>query len=339
MDAEIRPIASDEVDTFLRVNSTAFGAMPVEEDVERLRREVQDTERTLAAFAGGHMVATAAAYSMEITVPGLARLPMAGVSWVGVRPTHRRRGLLSAVMRRQLEDVHARGEALAGLAASEGGIYGRFGYGPATTGIVWELPRQRSGLRGQPEDSGRVDLVGADEARRSMPAIHDAVRQDRPGDVSRPYEEWWDAAVEDHDRGREGRGARMFVVHHAAGGGPDGYADYRVVRSEEWSSQATVKVGHLEAATPDAYLALWSYLADLDLTAKVEAGNRPPDEPLRWVLADPRALRVTQVHDWLWLRLVDVRAALASRRYSVAGSVVVEVADPACPWNEGRWYL
>lgn len=336
MDTEIRPITHDEIDAFMVTNFAAFGGRLDQEQAQRYRAELTELDRTLAGMAAGRAVATAAAFSMELTLPGLVVVPAAGISWVGVLPTHRRQGLLSALMRRQLDDVHERGEAISMLTASEGAIYGRYGYGPATVETVWELDRAGARWRQRP-DPGAIELVDTEAARPLLAQVHDAARRAQAGDV-RPHPAWWDEVVRDAHRNHDGLGAKFFALHHTSGAA-DGYAVYRIPEKEQWSSDRTAEVVRMAAVTPSGYMALWGYLADLDLTARVRARHRPADEPLRWALADPRQLRVTEVEDWLWLRLVDLPAALAARRYAVEGSVVVGVSDPLCPWNEGRWRL
>lgn len=335
---EVHPIGNEEVDAFIRANNVAFGNRPDPSQVARQRRELTELDRTLGAYVAGQLAGTAAALSSQLTVPGPVVVPMAGVTWVGVAPTHRRRGLLRALMGRQLADIHARGEALAGLGASEGGIYGRWGYGGATRGTTWMLERARGALEEGADDGGAVELTDADLACEALAQVHDEVRRRRPGDVA-PCPTWWEEAVEDEHQDRHGSGAKLFVLRRDASGLIDGAAVYRVVRERRWSDDATVQVDHLEAASPVAYRALWAYLVDLDLTRQVAAAGRPLDEPLRHLLADPRQLRVTKLYDWLWLRLVDVPAALEARRYAAEGRLVLEVTDRACPWNAGRWLL
>lgn len=338
MDAEIRPLSADEVETFIRVGTAAFGCNPSAEQVEEQRPEVPELGRTLAAFSGARMVATAADHGLEVTVPGGRQVSMSGLTWVGVLPTHRRRGLLRALVRRHLDAAHERGDPLCGLEASEGGIYGRFGFGPATYCLSWELERDRARLAGAPADAGSVELVSEKEAAEILPAIHDLARRQVTGDV-KAAPGWWEGMLRSDARGHDGAGGKLFAVHRAPGGQPDAGAVYRIPEGEgSWAHQA-VHVDHLVATRPEGYTALWGVLVDLDLTAKVVAGHRPVDEPLRWMLADPRQLRVTGVRDLLWVRLVDLAAALSARRYATDGSVVLEVTDAACPWNEGRWLL
>jgi predicted acetyltransferase len=173
------------------------------------------------------------------------------------------------------------------------------------------------------------------EARPLLEAIHDRVRRTQVGDVNRP-DGWWNAFF----AGRTA-GSGFFAFYEDAAGEVEGFASYRV-RNDfvvPLQSDWTVVVQGLGALTFDAYVALWRFLWDLDLTATVVAHVRPPDEPLRHLLADPRRLRTTRAIDYLWCRVVDVGAALEARRYEVAGSVVLDVRDEFCPWNAGRWRL
>lgn len=335
MDVEIRPITGDEVETFMRVTAAAFHANPTAEQVDEGRVELPELDRALGAFVGARIVGTAGDLAVELTLPGGRIVPMAGISWVGVLPTHRRQGVLRALMRHQLDSVRDRGEALAGLTASEGGIYGRFGYGPATWHVAWELRRSQARFRAQAGDQ-RVELVSEDDAGRLLPPLQDRARRDRWGDI-KVANGWWEQMLASRDRGREGTGAKLFAVHRGTDGEVDGGAVYRV----PWvpDEAGMVRVDHLVATTPTAYAALWALLADLDLTEMVVARHRPLDEPLRFLLDDPRQPEVRRVGDNLWVRLVDLPAALVARRYGAEGAMVLEVADDMCPWNKGRWHV
>jgi predicted acetyltransferase len=329
---EVRPVEGAEIAAFVDTMETAWGFDTGE---ERRRRAGQNVagESLLGAFAAGAMAGTAMSYSLELTVPGQAQVPMAGVSWVAVHPLHRRQGILRALMRSQLDDLHARAVAVAGLAASEAGIYGRFGYGPATWDSSWRLARGAARHLAGSDDDGRLELVDARTAGDMLPAVQDQARRSQVGDV-RVYPAWWRSHAEE-----EQACGRQFVVYRDHDGTAAGYAAYRLEREQRWSSDATVVVEYLAACTGAAYRSLWSYLADLDLTDGVEARGRPEHEPLQWALADSRQLAVTGVHDHLWVRLVDVGEALSRRRYAAEGSVVLEVADAFCPWNQRRWLL
>lgn len=329
---EIRPVETAEIAAFVDTVETAWAFDTTQEERRRAALDVTG-ESPLGAFAGGVMAGTAMSFSLELTVPGQVQLPMAGVSWVSVHPLHRRQGILRALMRSQLDDLHARGVPLAGLGASEAGIYGRFGYGPATWDSSWRLSRGAVRHLAEMDHAGRLELAEPARAQQVLPAIHEQARRSQVGEV-RTYPGFWrDHTADDQRHGR------LFVVYRDHDGDASGYASYRFEREQRWSSQATVTVDHLVACTGAAYRSLWAYLADLDLTDSVAARGRPEHEPLQWALEDRRQLEVTSVHDHLWVRLVDLPEALSGRRYAAEGSLVLEVADSFCPWNQGRWLL
>jgi predicted acetyltransferase len=329
---EVRRVAAGETMAFLDTFEAAWGFDLGGAERLHIGADLAQ-ESALVACAGGAVAGTAMSFAMELTVPGLSQLPMAGVSYVAVHPLRRRRGILRALMRFQLDDLHVRGVPVAGLGASEAGIYGRFGYGPATWVSTWRLPKGAArGLAGR-DDSTRLELVDAATARELLPAVHEQARRRQLGDV-RTYPGRW------HDLIGDGSGhGKHFLLCLDDHDRASGYAIYRIDRNERYTAHATVTVEHLISCTDGAYLSLWAYLADLDLTDWLVAGGRPEHEPLQWALADGRQLEVTSRSDHLWVRLVDVPAALAGRRYAADGSVVLEVSDPFCPWNEGHWLL
>ncbi|MDH6122879.1 GNAT family N-acetyltransferase [Kitasatospora sp. GAS204B] len=348
---EIRPIAPDEALDFLRIVpayagtpswepepaawhsgvgvAPPFGAPAGHDELVAAAAELRDVDRTRAAFVDGRLVGTSQMLSLQVTVPGTGPVPMGGVTAVGVLPTHRRRGLLRAMMRALLDDCRQRGEALATLSAAEGGIYGRYGFGPATYQARWELDTSKAEPTRPREARGRIELVDARMAKAVWPVLHDRVRATRIGEVS-AHHGLWDEKAD---------GDRQFVLHYNDAGTVDGAANYRTPWSPDPATAGTVEVDWLEATSDTAYTDLWSFLTSLDLTKRVIAGKRPVDEAFRWQLTDPRALRVTRQSDDLWVRLVDVPAALANRTYQVEGSMVIEVSDSFCPWNQGRWRL
>ncbi|HEY7014571.1 MAG TPA: GNAT family N-acetyltransferase [Streptosporangiaceae bacterium] len=360
MDAEIRPISDDEVDAFLRVIPSVaglpmwepepaawwsgpgagpvFGGTPSDAELKRYRSDLPELDRTQAAFVAGKLAGTSAVLSLELTIPGRGPVPMGGVTAVGVLPTHRRQGLLRGMMRAALDDCRDRGEMLAALSASEAGIYGRFGFGPATFQVRWELDRTRAALARPPENPGQIELVGAAQAMAAWPRLHDRARNARVGEVS-AYPRFWEDLAGPENQGHDGSGSKLFVLRSGPDGQADGAAIFRLPWSADPATSGIVQVDWLEATSAAAYTDLWVFLADLDLTRRVVAGKRPVDEPLRWQLADSRALRVTRQADNLWVRLVDVPGALAARGYAMPGSLVLEVTDAFCPWNDGRWRL
>ena len=289
-------------------------------------------DRAIAAYDGGRIVGNAAAISFDLTVPG-GVLPTAGVSAVGVQPTHRRRGVLRRMMQLQLEDVHRRGEPLAALWASEGGIYQRYGYGLATLRAGVKIERHRNAYRRPHAFSGRLRLIDEDEARAAFPPIYDRIRPSRPGYFSHTPELWQSEVFYFPEKWRRGRGAPFHVLHEV-GGEADGYVRYAIREGDT----SEVSILDLQAATPAAHLDLWRYLLDIDLIARVEWWNTAVDDPLLLAVAEPRKLEMS-VGDALWLRIVDIAPALAGRRYRSDGRLVIEVADEVCPWNDGRWAL
>jgi predicted acetyltransferase len=339
MSYEIRPITPDEFPAFLRADYLAFGGQPTEEEIER-GRETMEHDRHLAAMEDGQIVGTAGAYSFDLTLPGLTTIPVAGVTAVGVLPTHRRQGILRALMRRQLADIRERGEPVAVLTASESSIYRRFGYGVSCWATTVEIDRRNAALSDSPEPTGQIRLIEHETAiREVLPAVYERVRQRQPGMLSR-NEKYWSQYRRTAEKGPEGFGPRFCLAYSAASGEVDGYAQYRI--KQEWefsSSKGTVLVGELYALTAEAYAALWSYCLRLDLMQTVRAPIRPMDEPLRHMLADPRRLRIISCFDSLWVRLLDIPAALAARRYASEGRLVLDVADPFCPENSGRYTL
>lgn len=332
MDIELRPVREGELEEMARVDHVAFGSAPPDpERLAELRRAIE-LDRTRAVFDGGRIVAASAAYSFELTLPGLTTVPAAGVTWVGVLPTHRRRGHLTRMMAALLDDAADRAEPVAMLLASEGTIYGRFGYGVATSHTSVEIESRHGALRpSAPGGDGRVELLGAEQAAKVFPGVLDAARRRQPGDVRRP-DPFWDGLFRDPENRRDGASPLFHVVHESAAGEADGYAVYRVKPAWDGAApKSRILLREVVGLSPAAEADLWRYLFSIDLTEVVEADLRPLDDPLRWMLVDPRRLRVREVGDYVWVRLLDVAAGLAARRYAAAGSLVLEVADAFRP--------
>ena len=338
MDVELRPATDDEFPAYARVVSGAFGGSLTDDEVADWRA-VSELDRSLAVFDRDQIVATAGIFSMELTLPGRTTAPVGGVTAVTVRPTHRRRGLLTMMMDRQLDDIAARGEPLAILTASESLIYGRFGYGLAASISNWTLETDHAALLRAPAAGGSLRMVEAVEAPRVVPPIYDRVRLRHPGAVSKPRH-WEQVSFKDRESDRGGASARFHVVHDPdGGGGPDGYAAYRLRRDwPEGLAGFELVVEDLLAVDDEVEAALWRFVLDVDLVRTVSAKGRPVDEPLRWRLVDPRRL-VGRLNDHLWLRVVDVAAALGARRYASDGKLVLELTDPFRPANDGRWVV
>ena len=289
-----------------------------------------------AAFVDGRVVGGSAMISFEVTVPGSRQVPLGGVTSTAVVATHRRRGLLRRMMQAMFDEACGRGEPLAGLSASEGSIYGRYGYGPATRRTRWELERTQARFLSPRAPGGSLEITGAETARHAWRAVHDAVRVSGVGELSATLDKWSDLS----DTSSGTAGPRRYLIHRDHDGSIDGVANYRLPWSPRIEEAGTLVVEGLQAASCDAYQAMWQLLLDFDLTRKVVAAPRPSDEPLRWMLDNPRAMRVTRQSDSLWIRLLDVQAALEARTYDTGGTVVLGIeSDPMRPANEGSWRL
>jgi predicted acetyltransferase len=335
---EVRPAGPDELLAALAPITHYFGSAgrPAEDRVAPFTRVLPEG-RMHAAFAGDAIVGGAGAFAFELTVPG-AQVSTAGVTVVGVLPTHRRRGVLRELMRAQLDDVHARGEPLAALWASEGGIYGRFGYGLASLCGELEIRRVHGAFAHPVAWEGEARLVPLDEAMGPVSRVYDRVTAETPGMFART-EEWWRARVlADPEWRRSGGGEKACVVLED-GNGPEAYALYRVNYSfQEGVSTGVTLVLEAMGVSPAATAAVWRYLVDVDWMERVQASLLPVDHPVRLLLADPGRMRF-RIGDAAWLRLVDVDAALRARGYAADDAVVVEVLDDFCPWNRGRYRL
>lgn len=335
MSLDIRPINRDELTAFMEADSYAFGYTPEAGDEEKVS-DVMEFDRTLAVFDGKTIVGTTCIFSYEMTVPGGA-LPTAGVSWVSVLPTHRRRGILTAMMRRQLEDVRARGEALAALWASESLIYGRFGYGLAAESARLEIEQSRTKFEFAPDWRGRVRLVSADEALERWPACYDRARYAIPGMLSR-HQGWWRRRI----TGRSGSSAseRHYYAQYEDNGEIRGFARYRIKEQDGPTGlpENRLTLQELQAETMAAYTALWQLVLHTDLVKDISAPLRRVHEPLYHMLADNRRL-TRNVADSLWVRVVDPVKALEGRRYQVEGALTIAVHDDFCPWVGSKYRL
>jgi predicted acetyltransferase len=339
---DVRTATEADWDTLWTLDEHAF-SFRASQEIREAERATFELDRTLLACDGDQPVGVAAAYSLTMTLPGGPR-PVAGVTWVSVLPTHRRRGVLTTLMRTQLHGVHEQGrEAVAALWASEAAIYGRFGYGLASEHLTLSIPRDPAALlpsaRAAADAAGlRLRYVDAAESLDLVEPVYDAMAAGRPGVPARP-EAWRRRMVFDPESERRGATPLRCVVAEDAEAAVRGYA--RFATASEWDEagpKGTVRVREVEARDPAAYASLWRFLLDLDLTRTVEVRNRPLDDPLLHLLADARAARPA-LRDGLFVRLVDVERALSERAYGAPVDVVLEVADPLCPWNAGRWRL
>jgi len=335
---ELRPITEDEHDRWNQVPYAGFSEVPSASQISSWRAKLE-WPRTLVAIEDGEFVGTTAVNTFQIHVPGGAMVPTAGVTAVSVLPTHRRRGVLSAMMRRQLDDVHAAGEPLAALWASESVIYPRFGYGLGVLGEEWHVDRVRADFARPPRDEagGRVRIVTRDDVARRFPAIHERATAAHHG-MLQPDASWWFSTFAEGPWTEAMAKEEPFLAVYERDGVDEGFVSYRVSEFTGHRSVRQLDVQRLLAATPEAHEALWRYVFGVDLVERVHARNRSTGDALPWMLADQRRLE-RSVYDMIWLRLVDVPRALEARTYSAPGRLVIEVADPFCTWNEGTYAL
>lgn len=311
---------------------------PIDPETREVERAIFEPERALLVRDGSTAVAHAAAYTRTLGVPG-ATVPAAHVTMVAVATTHRRRGLLRTLMHRQLREIHDAGrEPVAVLWASEGRIYPRFGYGLAAQRLALDCPATTELRLPEPTSAtGALRLAAPAAVQPELARLYDRLRVDRPGWSDRD-ERWWRYVLSDPPGERDGATARRALLHE----GPDGLDGYALWRSrQEWQRTGPtglVQVDEVVAAGPDAYQALWRTLLSVDLTRRLSYFRAAVDDPLLRLVDEPRRLG-PQLMDALWVRVVDVPAALAARRYATAVDVVVEVTDTLLPENTGRWRL
>jgi predicted acetyltransferase len=333
---EIRHPVLDEAVDYLRSVNTAF-LQPASRDEPMARYWADmvkpDLDRSWAAFDRGRAVASLRSLPFEVTVPGGRTVPGDGVTLVTVAATHRRRGLLTGMMSRAQQAAKERGDAVSVLIASEWRIYGRYGFGPATEAAEWSVSRPQAGA---PSPRGELQMVSAQELRLIAPPVYDRARLRRAGGLSRPEIRW------DRDFGLlriegESRWDGRATVHRNADGEVDGYLRWTAAWSDNGQDNV-LTVDELVAATDEAEADLWRFALSVDLIATVKAEGRPVDEALPWLVPDGRAVRQTERYDFLWLRVLDVPAALTGRDYLSAGRVVLEVVDPT-GYAAGRFAL
>jgi len=334
---EVRTIAPNELRAWFDAIWTAFGEDLQEEAIERDKR-VFELDRIFGVYDGKNIVGGGGTFSFQMTVPGGALMPTGGVTAVGVMPTHRRQGGLRQLMLHQLADCKSRGESAALLWASEGSIYQRFGYGLASLSASIEIEREHSAFRNPVDWAGSVRLIDAAEALEKFPIVHDAIAALTPGFYQRTPA-WWESQVlADPEHWRQGASKKFFVLNERSGE-PTGYAIYRI--KSEWGDGGTrsvLRVTEWLAVDPPATYDVWRYLFGVDLIHKIAHGHGPADYPLLLMLNQPRRLGM-RVGDGLWLRIVDVPAALSTRSYAADGDVVLQVTDTVLPEVSGRWRL
>ena len=330
----VRPITPPEIPDWTRALNTGFLRTPYVPDEEIADRTTYiDPSRTLGAFDGPRCVATFRSFPQELTAVGGRPVQANAISNVTVTVTHRRRGLLTRMMTHDLAAAKERGDVVATLIAAEYRIYGRYGFGPATSATQWEIDVTRAGLDPRwsaPEDGGRIDLVDGEDVRKLGPDLHEKLRRTQPGAITRDNR-WWQVTTGAVRLTREPWTEPFYAVYRAADGEVQGLATY--VCDDTWSDAKqpvdTATVRKMIATTPAAERALWHHLCSIDWVAKVKSGWRAPDDLLPLLLPDPRAATITTQADWLWVRILDVVRAMEARSYEGEGALVFEVVDAA----------
>ena len=338
---DVRPLEQEDREPALDVVWRAFGwGYRQDSAADVFAGRSIEADRTLVAVdgPGRDVVGTASAYSLRMTMPGGGQLPVAGVWMVTVAPTHRRRGVMTAMMRRQLADLAAGGEAVAALWATEAGVYGRFGYGIASWRQPIEVDLARAAFTPHATglvagSSARLHLMSLADALPHLTAIHDDLLGSRPGTLVRDAARWQFLLG-----GGDGRPPAEIVV--ALGpDGPTGYAAYRVREGESaLVPTGVVSVQEVSATDAATHAQLWRYLLDLDLVRTLRCESRPVPDPLAHLLADHRRMHA-RLDEALWVRVVDVERALAARAFSAPVDLVLDVTDDVVPANAGRWHV
>lgn len=333
----LRTATADDLDAISDLMELVFHEKPTESR-RAAEQAILEPGRSLVAEHDGRVVGHATVLTRDLTVPG-AVIPAAHVTGVGVTPTHRRRGILTELMRRQLEGVAAGPEPIAVLWASESPIYPRFGYGPASSRLALEIGNRevRLTVPHATSPSGHLRMIKPAEAATELEAVYERVRADRVGFSSRG-EKWWKHLLTDHnDEQGEQTGPRGVLYEDERG--PAGYAIWRA--EGKWSERGpdgVVGVREAVADGPEAYEAIWSFLLGIDLTRRVNFWAGALDEPVQYMVDDPPRLG-RRCLEGLWIRIVDLPAAIEARQYTAAIDVVAEVTDPLIPANQGRWRM
>ncbi|MFJ9133156.1 GNAT family N-acetyltransferase [Streptomyces sp. NPDC102256] len=338
MTTDVRVLRQADWDKWYENLIRAFGGVAESSEERELWNALTEYDRSLGVWDGEECVGTAGAFSFRVTVPGGASVPAAGVTMVSVAATHRRRGVLTAMMRRQLDDLRAGNEPLAVLTASEPAIYGRFGYGIGTLQINAEIDTGRVRLSVPPgTDDVRLRYAAPGDVLDVCEAVYARRVPERPGMLAR-QPGWERLQVLDPEGERDGASPLQCVVAERDGSAV-GYTRFRV--KPGWGPaghDGVVQLEDLEGTDAPARAALWRFLSDVDLTTTLRTRGRPVDEDWQHLVSDIRRCQV-RLKDALHVRLVDVGAALEARTYQAPVDVALEVEDAFCPWNEGRWRL
>lgn len=337
MTIEVRSLAEAELQRFVDASVRGFGDDMLEGEFERVAKVI-GADRCLAAFDDGRIIGTSASYRFPLAVPGGADIDTAGLTRVTVAATHRRQGVLTAMMDAHFTDAADHGEALSILWASEAAIYGRYGYGPATESHAVSFDSRLAGIVAPPQRD-QMEIIEADEAAGIMPELREHHRIQRPGMYGRS-EAWWTyRSLPDHKEMRDGKSARRYVVARRNGAAV-GYVTFR--HREGWSEAGLptgeIHINEVCAIDHRAEHNLWWHVANIDLFPNVVSWNQPPDSPLPWLATNARAI-IRRHSDGIYLRVLDVETALSTRRYASATDLIFEVADERLPDVGGVYQL
>lgn len=339
MTIETRFLKRGEIPRLREVLTTAFGGGEPEAEYDTTWEKVFEHERLIVTTEADQIVGVGGSFSFILSVPG-AEIPAAGLTVVGVLPTHRRKGILSQMMRFQLDDARKHAESVSILWASEEIIYQRFGYGMATSLQRFQVGRGHGIFRNDPGPSGRLRLLDEEEALKIFPEVYERVRRETPGMLVRDPDWWKWHRLFDPKNDRDGGSPYQRVVWESDGPA-EGYALYRTKqRWNDMTGLAEAELGVLEliSTTPEAHRELWRYLFGMDLVDTVTAYFLAVDDPLPQMVLKPRHLQ-QRIGDAVWLRVVDVKAALEGRAYTGDGTLAFELTDTFCDWNQGTWTL
>jgi predicted acetyltransferase len=325
----LRPVTAGELESFARAEARANNRHATQEYVVHGQHSLA-TDRTLAAFDGDELVATSVSHAFQISIPG-GELPLGGIGWVSVLPTHRRRGIMTQLVDEHLRASHERGECLCGLWSTGGDMYARYGFGISAFSESWKIDAHNARLNTVVPNAGRLISLHTPESRVRFPDVFTRLGKQRTGVVERD-EIFWDVEFEDREEQRHGASG-FFFTGYELDNQLDGYLKYRI--NEE---RRELEVSELVSTTLDASTTLWAYCFELEQIDTISAWNRPVDDPLPWQVTNPRVIK-RNLHDAMWLRLVSVSDALTSRAYATKNRLVLQVADTICPWNDGRYEL
>jgi predicted acetyltransferase len=284
---EIRVPLSDEFDDLVKLDGRSFGYEPKAADTD-VARAVMDLSRYRIAVDRGQIVGEAGSDAFAMTMPGGSTLPTAGVTWVSVAVTHRRQGLLRRLMDAVHDDIDARGEPLAAITASESGIYERFGYGAATRRRMTSIDRRAAAFEARfLPVAGSVRFLDGDRDALldATLARWDRYRLTRAGEIGRS------------------RAWQNQILHHIGGSGviavhDDGYVTWSI--EEDWNdghARHTMLIRDFAASTPQAHAALWQTVLSSDLVGTIKSRVLREDDPISWLLTNPRVVRTTDLND------------------------------------------